>query len=268
MAVNIKSFLRKHWLRLVLVVAVLVPLIAAYLGFAAETGRCWSTGTVLSAEELRIRAIRSLLMVYADIPRWKRKRIRSSLIPRSLSNDDVIDLVRTKAIVNLEKETVYPVNTEREINSVPDEFLRGEFSLLLYSHILGITPSSGIDAVSVEAARSYLDPNPKHSKRLSLTERARGYGNHYFHKESYVIRRYCCEEPDSPDKAVRAERYSQEVINAIERGKYVYADIGGTLSRSRLVVSNCGDVLQRPRDEQTGPQKSFHLKDYSVFKGD
>ena len=233
-----------------LVLSILLALIAglAILSLAeySETGRCYRTGSILSADELRERAIRSLLteeMEAAERENTDRIYVKAFLIPRSLTLDEVINAVVSKSIVNLPKEAALPINTDSDVVNVNSEFLRGDFSIISYGGgYVSITPSGGIKAVDSKVARKYLDERRILGFQLSLFERARGYGNHYFQLDAFThIDLGCCEDRyvKNPKGGLSPEWYTREFIHRFENREM------REMLRGYLAVSNCGDILRR-----------------------
>ena len=241
----------RKWLWLLFIPALfslVAGLIVVSLAEYTETGRCYRNGSILSAEELRMQTIRSLLAdekEAAERENTDRTYVKAFLIPRSLTSEDVINAVVSKSIVNLPKEATFPISTESDVVNVNSKFLHGDFSIILYGGgYVFITPSGGIKAVDSKVAQKYLDEQRKPGFQLSLFERALGYGNHYFQVDAFShIDLGCCEDRyvKNPKGGLSSEWYTREIIRRFENRDM--------LPRSYLVVSNCGDILHRQSDE-------------------
>jgi hypothetical protein len=170
--------------------------------------------------------------------------IKTFLIRKSLTSEDVIAAIASKSIADIPKEAVYPLNTDRDIAHVDSVFLEGEFSIIQFgAGYVRITPSKSINVADADVARKNLDGARKVGFNLSLVERALGYGNHYFRVDAFWrIPLACCEEIYSkhPHQGKSQEWYAKQSIDAIVAGQLP--------RRSYLVVSNCGDVLHRSTD--------------------
>lgn len=215
----------------------------------AKTGRCYREGSLLSAEELRARAIRSLLSAWMETSAHLNKdkfRYHSFLIRNSLTPNDVITSIASKSIVNFPQQAAYPLQTDSDVAVVNADFLRGEFSIVRYSAIryAEIIPSKSLEAVEARSAHKFFEKLDAHGVGLSLPERAQGFGNHVFRFDLYgFIDVACCEERFSKsfkyDKP--PEWYTQYNIDSILSGEQP--------SHYNLVVSNCGEILQRQEED-------------------
>lgn len=238
------------WLLLFSVLLFLVAGVAMlFLDKYAKTGRCYRNGSMLSADELRMRVIRNLLAAEMASSAWENKYkiyVRTFLIRRSLTASDVIDAIASKSIVDIQKEAVYPLNTYSEVANVDAEFLRGEFSIVRYGFgYVDIIPSQSLKAVDG------LDEKLAQWIGLTLFERVFGYGNNYFQVEKYSrINLNCCTDIYNKYQKAKCQAWCpSEIIGDILAGKrpvYRY-----------LVVSNCGYILHRWIDDQTGSRHLF-----------
>ena len=222
----------------------------------AKTGRClWegstlSGGAMFSADELRERAIRSILSAEVEETAQMNKYkiyAKTFLIRKSLTPNEVIDAIASKSIVNIQLEAAYPLKTGRDATSVDSDFLRGEFSVVRYrtGEYVEIFPGNSLQAVDANSAREVFEGMNAHEAGLSLFERALGHGNHVFRIDSYYIDLGCCEEFYSkyPKSDRPRDWYARRDIKAILKDEKP--------SHHNLVVSNCGEILQRTEEAAT-----------------
>jgi hypothetical protein len=147
----------------------IVAAIAAvvYMTEYTKTGKCYRTDSILSAEEMRARVYRSLLateVLLSAEESTDKLDIKTFLIPKSLTKKEMIDAIETKSIVNLPKQSTYPLNSRKDAESLDSKFLSGEFSVVAYGlGYVRITPSNGLTAVSFDDAKKYLDGGREHS---------------------------------------------------------------------------------------------------------
>jgi hypothetical protein len=233
------------FLPIAIVIAIAIVVGAGALREYAETGSCYKTRSTLTADELHVRTVHSLLAVWSETSlrmNVGKFRYQTFLIAKDLTPKELIDVIASKSIVNLPQDAAYSLQSSREIVNIDPNFLRSGFSLVRYS-IRGeveIVPSHSLKAIDTNAARNYLDIKRKKGFHFSFLERVQGYGNHYFQMDMYhPIDLGCCDEIYSkyPKLGKSQESYAQETIKAIRAGKQ--------LSRHVLVVSNCGDIMQR-----------------------
>ena len=242
--------MRKYkWLLFIPAVLLVVASIAMVsLAEYTKTGQCYRTGTTLSAEELREKTIRSLISAEVEetttrINEYK-KYATTFLIPRSLKPNEVIDAIASKSIVDLAKEAAYTLETDGDVARIDAELIREGFSLVTYrkGSFVQIMPSESIQIADANsAARVFADMDAHHAG-LSLFERAQGNGNHVFQIDYYGIDSGCCEEVHSkfPKHGKSQAQYAQESIDWILRGKKP--------NHYNLLVSNCGEILQRKEE--------------------
>jgi hypothetical protein len=240
------------WLFLLPTLLVLIAYVAmASLVEYAQTGRCYRNGSTLSTEELHSRAARNLLFAWMeDSARGNEYKpyYHAFLIRKSLTSNDVINAITSKSISNLPQEAVYPLQTDRDVASIAPNFLRGEFSIVRYRSgaYVEIIPSKSIEVVEANAAREFIDGMKTRGIGLSLLEKVLGYGNHVYRIDYYgFVDLGCCEELYSkhPKDGKPPEWYARSNIDLLLRGEQP--------SHRNLVVSNCGEVLQRSAYEST-----------------
>ncbi len=236
---------------LLIALVVITGLVTLSLAEYTKTGRCYQNGSTLSAEELRERAIRSFLYAQveetAQINKYK-IYAKTFLIRKSLTPNEVIDAIASKSIANIQQEAAYPLKTDRDAASVDSDFLRGEFSVVRYrtGEYVAIFPSNSLQAVDANSARKVFEDMSAHEVGLSLFERALGHGNHVFSIDYYrQINLGCCEEfyRKYPKSDKSREWYTRRDIKAILKGEQP--------SHYNLVVSNCGEILQRTEESAT-----------------
>ena len=242
--------MRKYQWLLLVSVALLVMAGIAMVSLAeyTKTGRCYRTGTTLSAEELRERAIRGFLSAQTERDAFLnggKSRHQTFLIRKSLSPSEIIDAIASKSIVNLPNEAAYTLKTDYDISYVDSRFLLGEFSVVGYrtGGSVKITPSNSFRATDDTSARKVFEGMVSHKVGLSLFEKALGYGNHVFRIDYYsFIDLRCCEKRYGKvsESGNPPEWYARKNINEILNGE--------NPRHYNLAVSNCGEVLQRTED--------------------
>lgn len=241
--------MRKGLLLLILPasLALIVYITIATLNKYAETGGCYRNGSTLSAKELRMRTIRSLLA--AEVQSAARRNVgqvwvRIFLISKSMTSDDVINAIKSKSIINIPDEAAYQLKTDRDVANIDPEFFQGNFSIIQFgASSVSIIPSKSIVAIAPDVAQKDREERRQLPLNLSQSESMFGYGSHYFRVHAFrYIDLGCCEPrySRSPKNGKSPEWYSRQNIKPIETGK--------SPSRLHLVVSNCGDLLHRNYD--------------------
>jgi hypothetical protein len=220
-----------------------------YMTEYTNTGKCYRTNSILSAEEMRARVIRSLLISemqsaarrnYGQI--WQ----RNYLVSRNIGSEELIRLIKSKSIVNLDQEAVYRAMSANEIDSIDANFLSSNFSIVKQeADAMEIIPIRNLAVMGAEEALKLRTDQLVRGFELSTFERAFGYGNRRFQLDSYVILLDCCSPSliKYPRSNKSPEWHANQMIDSVSTGKFSY--------RANLVVSNCGEILHRNDQGET-----------------
>lgn len=237
----------------ILATALVMTAAFAAVGYMTEytkTGKCYRTNSILNTEDMRERVYISLLateMLMSVEDSTDKLDVKTFLIPKSLTKEEVIDAIQTKSIIDLPTQAMYSINSHEEIKRLDPKIFRNEFSVVAYGMgYATITPSNGLTVAPFDDAKRYLDSTQKNGFVLSRLQRALGYGvYHYQLKDRWVIDLLCCQDRDkrSSYSEKSPEWHSRQMIKSIKEDKKYF--------EKYLVVSNCGEILHYKVDGMT-----------------
>ena len=220
-----------------------------YMTEYAKTGKCYRTNSILSAEEMRARVIRNLLifeMQSAARRNYGQMWQRNYLVSRDIGSEELIRLIKSKSIINLDQEAVYTAMSAKEIDSIDANFLSSNFSIVKQdSGGMDIIPIKNLAVMGAEEALKLRTDQLVRGFELSTFEHAFGYGNRRFQFDSYAIPLDCCSPLliKYPRSHKSPEWNANQMIDWISTGKLPY--------RASLDVSNCGEILHRNDQGET-----------------
>ena len=222
----------------------LTILIAAALFFALieynKMGKCIKENRVLSAQELRIKALRDLMQYELHHNAWFQDRYKLILLQRNVTELEIDSLIKSSAILNLINESKIEVNNQSDIDGLDPVIIARPFTLINYTPTsktilisysgsqMKIVQSDSISVVEVEKAESDLLRGFRFE--FNFLERLLGYGKNYYSFKAHHITLDCCD--GNPHAESQSEIVKRNLISTRSRGLQRY-----------LIVSNCGDLM-------------------------
>ncbi|SFD14339.1 hypothetical protein SAMN05660479_03276 [Microbulbifer thermotolerans] len=235
-----------------LISIVVLSLIAIYFHISwrfsqVDAGICPAEGRILSGDELRKRMLKDFVRVHVDFTDIYYRILRSGSwrvgISPDLSRVDVKRLIREsygneKSFEeNFSIDVIAPselVVTYKESLSI--DFPKKHFSLVFFTD-----DKSGLARFISTKSVYEIENDDDYKKRykISLFDRYRGFGKHFYSLKSLIIHKDCCDN----------KFYRQTIREYMKNKREAYRDTveefdRGVAFHSQVVaVSNCGNVM-------------------------